>query len=145
MKNLSLSDLKMQVPNVNPSEIVAYFLNFSTKEEYLERRAEWRALYAYLSSAIRSNKNRNRSRQSWSDRITYRIMKTGDYEKDRWGNPLVRGSEEHSSRFAMATRNVPPEMDTLGHDPTELLKVRHSMKVEAALQTAQYRDLLARV
>jgi hypothetical protein len=145
-----LQTTEMKIPTVTAKDAKEYFLNFSTREEYLVLRAEWRALYAYLSQAIRSNKNRFRTTVSWRAKIAYRMAKAQGLQ----GTPLQLAmrqandkewAAEYAARTKMATRNVPPAMDELGHNATDLLDIRLRMKLLAGAQRLAQKRELSRV
>lgn len=121
----SSASTQVKIPEIAPDKAREYFLSFQTREQFLALRDEWRALYAYVSGAIRSNRTRGRILTSWRDKLSYRMGK----------NP--RPTPSYASRLSMATRNAPPAMDLLGHDATELMAIRTEMKAQGIAARAK--------
>lgn len=108
-------------------EAEASFLNFSTKEEYLERVSVWRDQYNEVSGAIRAVKSHNRNVRRSRDVIRHRM------------NGVYSGQEYANRWLTMARHNQ--TVDVTDWDlsvqrihPTELLEIRAQMKIQAGRQ-----------
>lgn len=119
-----------------PEDCSAYFLDFSTKEEYFAKRSEWRELYKCLSKAIRHNKAiRKASQKAWA-KVYRRMNKKG---RNQFSTSLSRedyskGREEFSDRLKRANESIPKVVSEMGLDPTELLAIRKLMEEESSKQ-----------
>jgi hypothetical protein len=91
-----------------------FFLEFSSKEEYLSKRSLWRQIYKNLSLEIRHNKNVNKeyframaraSTNSLSSRSYHQLLKEA-YDK------IPKSKSEYTKYY----------------DATELLEIRHEQK-----------------
>jgi hypothetical protein len=121
-----------------PDDLSDYFLDFSSKEEYLTKRSEWRELYKWLSRAIRHNKKSNKIELKTRAKIMNRMNKKGwngwycypSSNRDEFESGLA----EFNSRVQVALSGFPEEVSLYGLDATELLGIRKEMKVESSKQ-----------
>jgi hypothetical protein len=128
-----METLNLQLQIDCPSE---YFLTFSSKDEYLRKREEWKTLYKWLSKVIRHNKAVFKSRQKATAKIEKRMAKKGWVP---WNYTLSReeystGLSEFKDRVKTASSGIPEEICTRRLDPTLLLKIRKKMKEESSRQ-----------
>lgn len=80
-----------------------YFLEFSSKEEYLQKRSEWREAYKNLSDEIRHNKN--------SCKEVCRFFSETKKPKKPW-NEIPETIREYTRYY----------------DATKMLEIRHQQK-----------------
>lgn len=133
----TMESLIPQIPS-NPHQ---YFLEFASKEEYLEKRAEWRRLYKWLSKAIRHNKRVCRANARASSMIEHRMVKAQKLPGYGYVHPHYcsrqcseESVEEYRSRLNTAKSSIPQRIKTERLDATNLLKVRQLMKEESIRQ-----------
>lgn len=126
---------------VVPSNPREYFLEFSSKEEYLKKRTEWRAIYKWLSKAIRHNKQVDKASARAFSLIEHRMVKSSKLPGYGWLGHYLWSSkiseevkEEVRSRRKLAEAKIPERIKTGWLDATDLLKIRHLMKRKSALQ-----------
>lgn len=141
-----METLTVQIPD-NLSE---YFLEFSSKEEYLKKRTEWREIYKWLTKAIRHNKNAFKIELKTRHKILNRMHKKGwdDMHISHCKSRLTVYSwisvkrkeenkefyDEYHSRCDAALTSTPDKVSLHGLDATELLEIRAKMKVESSKQ-----------
>jgi hypothetical protein len=121
-----------------PDNLFEYFLEFDSKEEYLQKRSEWKEMYKWLTRAIRHNKKYDRI----TGKIWHKLMKrmhkkgwTGVYMS--WVDDIEtynKGRDEFNARYKVAVTGIPEPVSLLGLDATELLTIRAEMKVESSKQ-----------
>lgn len=118
-----------------PDEPSNYFLEFSSKEEYLRKRDEWRQLYKWLSKTIRQNKKVSKAYQSAFTKIRDRMAKKGwSYYPSIKSEDYLKGFSEYETRARNARHNLPKGVSERSLDPTEMLRVRREMKEESRRQ-----------
>jgi hypothetical protein len=108
-----------------------YFLEFSSKEEYLQKVQTWKSLYKALSQAIRHNKQRNKKLTSAQSIVQHRMNKAG--KATNWWS-LVKDNPnyaEYKRRVELATSGIDKTTMKEPYDPTFLLKIRGEMKVKS--------------
>jgi hypothetical protein len=126
-----METLTINVPE-NPSK---YFLEFSSKEEYLKKRQEWREIYRYNSVITRYNKRVEKQFIKAKFKIYRRMNKKNWYF---YWSGMTRetyqpGLAEYKERLEKATKNIPKPLYTV-INPTEFLKIRKQMKIESSKQ-----------
>ena len=129
---------------VIPSDLHEHFLEFSSKEEYLKKRAEWRAIYKWLSVAIRHNKRVDKASARAVSLIEHRMVKSGKlpghgcaYHLRYYcstGRLSKETFEEFDARRKAAEANIPKRIGIGGLDATDLLKIRQIMKEKSCAQ-----------
>lgn len=124
-----------------PSNPRSYFLEFSSKEEYLAKRAEWRELYKWLSKAIRHNKQVWKANARASSMIEHRMVKAQKLPGYGYAHPHYcsrqcsgESVKEYKSRLKTAKSNIPQRIKTEWLDATDLLEIRKLMKEASAHQ-----------
>lgn len=124
-----------------PSNPRQYFLEFSSKEEYLTKRTEWRELYKWLSKAIRHNKQVWKADARASSKIEHRMVKAQKFAGYGYVHPHYCSRqcsedsvEEYKSRLKIAKSNIPQRIQTEWLDATDLLEIRRLMKEGSARQ-----------
>jgi hypothetical protein len=113
----------------NPKE---YFLEFSSKEDYLQKVQTWKSLYKLLSYAIRHNKKAHKATLRAQSLVQHRMIKAGKYW---WAT--VHYAEYIKRRDAAFSRVAKPYLDE-PYNPTYLLKIRGEMKVKSVRQMRGY-------
>jgi phage pi2 protein 07 len=136
--------LTVQIPE-NPSK---YFLDFSSKEEYLTKRDEWKAIYKWLSKALRHNKKVYKAYLKANAKVQNRMAKKGwtpyppyqETKTEKWS----AGLSEMRDRVKVATSGIPDGIGTvLCLDATKLLEIRKFMKEDSRKQREE--SLLSKV
>lgn len=128
----TMETLTVQIPE-DPS---IYFLEFSSKEEYLKKRDEWRTIYKWLSKAIRHNKHVCKARVKANAKIYRRMNKKGWYlyslaiGRENYSNGLA----EYNERVKKATADIPKELSWDYVDAPQMLEIRQEMKVKSSRQ-----------
>lgn len=127
-----METLTVQIPE-NPSD---YFLEFSSKEEYLKKRAEWREIYKWLSNAIRHNKRIWKAKIKANDKIYRRMKKKGwyFYTTSLSSEDYLSGKAEYRERVKRATADIPKEISWSYVTATQMLEIRQRMKIESSRQ-----------
>lgn len=124
------------IPNI-PSNPRQYFLEFSSKSEYLEKRSEWRTLYQWLSKTIRHNKRVHKAYSRTFSLIVHRMVKSSKFSAYSWKARTFVGSEikeEFKSRLKVSKTKIPERIETKWLDATDLLEIRKMMKEESMRQ-----------
>jgi hypothetical protein len=108
-------------------ETEASFLNFSTKEEYLEQVAAWRDQYNEVSDAIRAVKSHNRNVRRSRDVIRHRMngVYSGQEYANRWLTMARHNQTVDVTDWDLSVKRI---------HPTELLEIRAQMKIQAGRQ-----------
>jgi hypothetical protein len=124
-----------------PRDYRSYFLTFSSKEEYLQKRSEWRTLYKWLSKAIRHNRNVDKAKNRAFNLIELRMIRGGKIPAHRTAAHFVWSPdcgkdvrEEFHRRLKRSEEGIPKRVSNLHLDPCELLKIRKEMKSESSRQ-----------
>lgn len=127
-----------------PSNPREYFLEFSSKEEYLKKRTEWRAIYKWLSNAIRHNKRVLKSEARAFSLVEHRMVKAGKFPGYGYASSLhyhcslgrfsKDSLEEFKSRRKVAEDKIPKPVKTGWLQATDLLEIRKLMKEESVRQ-----------
>lgn len=112
--------------NYDSGNYEEYFTTFSSKEEYLVKRTEWRDLYQRLSEDIRHNKHVHKEHC----RAFSKVVRILDIEGKYWYRLTDLKRKQYHEELAKERSKIPNKRIALTHwyDPTELLKVRHEMK-----------------
>lgn len=100
-----------------------YFTTFSSKEEYLLKRSEWRDLYRRLSLDIRHNKHVKKEQFRAVSRVEKSLCIVGQY----WYQLPDSKMREYRKELLQEQIKI-PDARRIWYDATELLKVRHEMK-----------------
>ena len=109
-----------------------YFLEFSSKEEYLQKVQIWKSLYKLLSQAIRHNKKVIKSLLRAQSLVQHRMNKAGN---TWWAADCQK--EYIKRRNAALSRVRKPYLDE-PYNPTHLLKTRAEMKAKSIKQMRGY-------
>jgi 2-keto-4-pentenoate hydratase/2-oxohepta-3-ene-1,7-dioic acid hydratase in catechol pathway len=109
-----------------------FFLNFSSKEEYLQKVQVWKSLYKLLSHAIRHNKKASKARLRAQSLVQHRMTKAGKC----WF--VTSNYAEYLKRRDKALSMLPNDFLHEPYDPTLLLKIRSEMKVKSVRQMRGY-------
>jgi hypothetical protein len=124
-----------------PRDYRSYFLTFSSKDEYLQKRSEWRTLYKWLSKVIRHNRNVDKAKNRAFNLIELRMVKGGKLPSCGcmchylWSTNLSDETrKEFRNRLKKAEDTIPKRISYLYLDPCELLKIRQEMKSESSRQ-----------
>ncbi len=126
----TMETLTIQIPD-EPSE---YFLEFSSKEEYLKKRDEWKQIYKWLSKAIRHNKNVWKAHIKANAKIHCRMNKKGwNMYRMMPREEYSAGLAEYNKRVKNATANIPKNV-SFYIDPTQMLEIRKYMKEKSSNQ-----------
>ena len=140
----TMETLTVQIPD-NPSE---YFLDFSSKEEYLTKRDEWRAIYKWLSKALRHNKKVDKAYLKANAKVQNRMARKGwtpyppyqETKTEKWS----AGLSEMRDRVKDATSGITDEIGIARClNATELLSIRKFMKEYSRKQ--REKSLLSKV
>lgn len=125
-----------------PSDPASYFLEFDSKEEYLSKRDEWKALYKWLSVAIRHNKQVRKTTIKTRVKIENRMAKRGwvmlpGYIAASRTEEYKAGFDQFNERLKSASRDIPARINTEWLDATHLLEIRAEMKEQSKAQREQ--------
>lgn len=139
----TFTTMETLTPNI-PSNPRQYFLEFSSKEEYLSKRSEWRTLYKWLSKAIRHNKRVYKAEARAFSLVEHRMVKAGKlpgygyasslYYHCSLGRLTKESLEEFISRRKAAEAKIPKPIKTEWLQATDLLEIRKLMKEESVRQ-----------
>ena len=127
-----METLILEISN-NPSD---FFLNFSTKDEYLKKRQIWRDIYKWLSATIRHNKKVDKAHSKAKAKVYRRMMKKGwCLYSYRCSYDHKTGLTEYRERLKVATKDIPNQKSQYVK-ATDMLKIRKAMKEKSCKQRA---------
>ena len=103
-----------------------FFLEFSSKEEYLLKRSLWREIYKNLSLEIRHNKNVNKE----YSRAMARVINSLGLNTRYWYQWEDHQRRSYHQLLKEECDKIPASKKeyTKYYDATELLEIRHEQK-----------------